>query len=74
MAIDTDLAIEIVLFAAWTLCTAWVVFLGGANWLEDTVTAAFVVHPAALNWSADGIRLYVGLGWLGSVVLWLLGG
>lgn len=74
MTIDASWLLEVVSFVAWTLFAAWVMFLGGGDWLEDTVTSAFVVHPGALNWGASGIKLYVGLAWIGSVVLWLLGG
>jgi hypothetical protein len=54
------------------LFAVWVVFFGGASRLEGTIKSGFLVHPSALNWSAAGIRLFVGLGWVGSVILWLL--
>jgi hypothetical protein len=73
MGVDADSPREAVACAVWTLFAWWVVFRGGATWLEDAVTSMFVVHPRALNWGARGIRLYVGLGWIGSALLWCLG-
>jgi hypothetical protein len=66
------MAVDLLLLLAGSLFAGWVVFLGGASRLEDTIKSAFLVHPSAMDWSANGIRLYVGLGWLGSVIIWLL--
>lgn len=45
MTVAASWLLEDVSFVAWTRFVAWVVFLGGADMLEDTVTSAFVVHP-----------------------------
>ena len=66
------MAVDLLLLLASSLFAAWVVFLGGASRLEDTIKSAFLVNPSARDWSADGIRLWVGLGWLAAVVIWLL--
>jgi len=62
---------EIVMFGGVTIFSAWVVFLGGAEWLEGTVKSAFVLQADSFLWHAAGIKVYVGLSWLGAL-LWLL--
>jgi hypothetical protein len=50
-------------FAATSLLWAWILFWGGAEWLEGTMASGFL-HVLAYRWSADGIKLFVGLTWL----------
>jgi uncharacterized membrane protein (DUF2068 family) len=66
-----DVTLDLLFLSASLLFAAWVVVFGGAEQLEDTVKSAFLIHPSALNWSAAGIKLYAGFGWVGCVVLWL---
>ena len=63
---------ELIAFFAYTSFVAWVLFWGGAEWLEGTFTSGFLVHELAHRWSAEGIKLYVGLSWIGAVVLGLI--
>ena len=63
--------IDLISYGAITTIVIWVIFLGGAEWLEGTITSAFLVHPHAPFWHAPGIKLYVGLSWVGGL-LWLL--
>lgn len=37
---------------------AWIVFWGGAEWLEGTFASGFVVFFWAPRWSSEGIKLY----------------
>jgi hypothetical protein len=66
------MGIELVFFLAASLFAAWVVLFGGAFWLEDTITSAFLVDASAPLWSAAGIRLYVGLSWIVCALGWAL--
>jgi hypothetical protein len=51
-------------FAAYTLFNAWVLFWGGAERLEGSFLARLLIHQQAPRWSAQGIKLFVGLPWL----------
>ncbi len=43
------------------LLIVWILFYGGAEWLEGSLTSAWFIHWMAPRWSASGIRLYVTL-------------
>lgn len=62
---------DVVAFGAVTAFAAWAVFFGGAEWLEGTVKSAFLIHAWAPFWHATGIKAYVLITWVGSL-LWLL--
>ncbi len=62
---------DIVFFGAATAFAVWVVFFGGAEWLEGTIKSAFLIHANAPFWHAAGIKAYVVITWLGSL-FWLL--
>lgn len=62
--------LETSLFGAQTIFTAWVIFFGGADRLEDTIESAFLIHFRAPLWTATGIKIYVGASWFGTLV-WL---
>ena len=62
---------DIVFIVAATVFAAWVVFLGGAEWLEGTIKSGFLIHAAAPFWHAAGIKAYVAITWVGAV-LWVL--
>ncbi len=53
----TENIIEIVLH---NIFCVWVLFLGGADWLEGTLTAGFLLHHFATRhqWSAQGIKVF----------------
>jgi hypothetical protein len=51
---------------------AWIVFWGGDEFLEGTFASGFI-HILAPRWSADGLRLFAGLSWIGFTVWFLLG-
>jgi len=63
----------VIVFAATSLLWAWILFWGGADWLEDTFLSGFLVHPLSSRWSADGIRLFVGFTWLGESIWFVVG-
>jgi len=62
---------EFIFFALSAIFVAWVVYFGGAEWLEGTITSAFVVDRRAPTWSAAGIKLYTLVAWIGGVLTWL---
>ena len=64
----------------WVLCYAvnvlfwlWVIFWGGAEWLEGTLSSAFLIAWLAPNWSAEGIRLFAWLSLIFSLVAFVVG-
>ena len=62
---------EMVLFILATAFVAWIVYFGGAEWLEGTITSAFVIDPSAPLWSAAGIKLYTVVTWIVALLSWL---
>ena len=62
---------DIVIFGVATVFAVWVVFLGGAEWLEGTIKSAFLLNANAASWHATGIKAYVAIMWVGSL-LWFL--
>ena len=54
----------VAVFAAYTLFYAWVLFWGGAEWLEGSFLSRLLIHQQAPRWSAQGIKLFLGLPWL----------
>lgn len=57
--------VELLAFGAATLFAAWVVFFGGAERLEGTITSAFLIEAPAPLWHAAGltyIRQFHGWG------------
>lgn len=67
------LALWVGLFALASLVWAWILFWGGADWLEGSWLAVVFVHFRAVEWSADGIRLFAGLMWLLQTVWFVIG-
>ena len=64
------MVVDLTLFGTLSVFTLWILFLGGAEWLEGTVRASLLVHYNAPYWHATGIKLYVAITWLASL-LWL---
>jgi hypothetical protein len=60
---------ELLAFGVISFFTAWVVFFGGAERLEGTITSAFLIEALAPRWHAAGIKVYVGISWVG-VLIW----
>jgi hypothetical protein len=68
-------AVVLGIFLLWTLVTGWVIFLGGAEWAEDSWCGDFILGilfdvPAATL--AMVVKVLVGVLWCGTVVLVLL--
>lgn len=61
------------LFLACSLFWGWLVFGGGADWLEGSLLAALVVHARATAWTAEGIKAFAVLMWLGQGVWFVIG-
>ncbi len=68
-----DYVLWIGLFLAASLFAFWVLFWGGADWLEGSFLAAFLVHFRAAAWTADGIKVFVAIGWFGEGVWFVIG-
>jgi len=62
---------ELVIFGAVTIFTAWVIFKGGAEWLEGTIESAILIQTDTIFWHAAGIKVYMGISWCCSLV-WFL--
>lgn len=59
-------------FAATSLFWKWILSWGGAEWLEGW-KAFFVIDWFATFWSAEQIRLYALLAWIGSGAWFVVG-
>jgi hypothetical protein len=58
------LLVWVAIFVACNLFCAWVLFWGGAESLEGSFLARLLIHQQAPRWSAQGIKLYLGLSWV----------
>ena len=63
----------ILLFVANSLFFLWVLRWGGAEWLEDWRFSLFFEWVPAFFWSAEQIKFYALLCWIGHL-FWFLGG
>jgi hypothetical protein len=54
----------VVLFALCSLLYAWILFGGGAEWLDGSILSAFLVDSHAPRWSPEGIKHFVGATWV----------
>ncbi|VTS02475.1 Uncharacterized protein OS=Pseudomonas stutzeri MF28 GN=L686_22480 PE=4 SV=1 [Gemmata massiliana] len=61
------------LFLLTSLFWAWLLFLGGARWLEGSWLIAFIVDFSAMEWTADGIRLFAMLMWILETIWFVIG-
>ena len=60
-------------FVTWTLFAAWVVFLNGADWLEENWFVAGAIDWLTATWTAEQIRVYFGLGWFPTAAWFVVG-
>jgi len=63
----------ILLFAGNCLFCLWVLRWGGAEWMEGWRSGLFIDSPFSFTWSAEQIKLYVLLSWIGHAI-WFVGG
>jgi hypothetical protein len=68
-----SLALWVLLFVISSLFSGWVLFWGGAEWLEGSFVSLLVVSGRAANWSSDGIKIFVALSWLASLFWFVIG-
>jgi hypothetical protein len=61
------------LFGLHTIFAVWVVFLGGADWLEGTLLSLFVVSTTAAEWTPGGIKVIVALTWIAGLIFFVIG-
>lgn len=55
-----------------TIFSVWVIFLGGAEILEGTAKSEFLIEYRASLWSAVGIKVYVAISWLGTLLWYVI--
>ena len=67
------LAAWVGVFLVSSLFWAWILFWGGADWLEGSWLAAVFVHFRAMEWTAEGIKLFAGLVWLCESIWFAIG-
>jgi hypothetical protein len=52
---------------------AWVLALGGAEWLEGSWLAGLLVHVRGPELSAEGLKVIAGLLWLFEAIWFVIG-
>ena len=67
------MTVWVALFALSSALWAWVLFLGGADWLEGSWLASLFIHARAVEWTAEGIKLFAGLTWFFQGVWFAIG-
>jgi hypothetical protein len=60
----------VTLFAACSLFWCWLLFWDGAELLEGSLLAGWIVSP---EWTADGIKLYALLMWVCQGIWFVVG-
>ncbi len=73
MAEPISLLVWIAIFGLSSLFWAWIIFGGGADWLEGSLLSGFLVSWLAPRWSADGIKLFAVLTWLVQGIWFVIG-
>jgi hypothetical protein len=63
----------VAVFVVCSLLWSWLLFWGGAEWLEGSFLAGLVVHFRASEWAADGIKVFAGLMWLCQGIWFVVG-
>lgn len=63
----------IVLFVVSSLFWCWLLFWGGADWLEGSWLAGLIVHFRATEWTAEGIKVFAALMWLCQTIWFIVG-
>jgi hypothetical protein len=56
------------LYVASVLFWVWVIWWGGAEWLEGTFVSGLLIHVFAPDWSVHGIKLFAWASLIGSLV------
>jgi hypothetical protein len=67
-----DITLSIGLLLAVTGFWAWVLFLGGADWLEGTWMAEVFVHVGAGGLSSTALKILTTVIWLGEVTYFVV--
>lgn len=60
------------IFLLFSALCVWIIFFDGAERLEGSITALFVVDLLAPFLSASMLRFYVGILWLGDLIILLV--
>jgi hypothetical protein len=68
-----SLVLWLLLYFLDSLFFYWVCFRDGAEQLEGTFASGFLMGIFATEWSAEGIRLYVSIGWAVATTWFVVG-
>jgi hypothetical protein len=68
-----EYALWIGLFVATSLLWAWLLFWGGAEWIEGGAGAALLHWFRGVHWSAQGIKIFAALTWGVQAIWFVLG-
>lgn len=61
----------LVFLIVWSAFATWIIFLGGAELLDGTMGGRVLIHWFSNRWGTKGIKLYIGIIWVGVIVLYL---
>jgi hypothetical protein len=67
------LTLWILLFLFHSALYGWIVFGGGAEWLEDTFLVTLLVHFRAQHLDSEGIRAMALVLWIGMLFWFVMG-
>ncbi len=67
-----DVGFWIAAFAVTSLFCTWVIFLGGADWLEGSWLAEVLITRLAGEVSAAGLKVLAGIIWFGQAIFLLI--
>jgi hypothetical protein len=68
-----SLLLWVAVFAVLSLFWSWILFWGGAEWLEGSFLSGLLLDVWAPRWSADGIKVFVKLTWFLAGVWFVVG-
>lgn len=60
-------------FLASSLFWSWIIFWGGAAWLEGSFVAGLFVHFRAPTWTEEGIKIFAVLTWICEFIWFMIG-
>jgi hypothetical protein len=63
----------VIVFGISSLFWAWIIFLGGADWLEGSFISAFLISVHAPQWTAEEMKAFVGLIWFFEGIWFVVG-
>ncbi|HZK79630.1 MAG TPA: hypothetical protein VFC46_01150 [Humisphaera sp.] len=68
-----ELLTWIEIFAACSLFWTWILFWGGADWLEGSFLSGVLLWFRAPEWSSEGIQLFAACSWVFQAIWFIIG-